>query len=44
VRAAGFEDVKIVYRYEQLYNDVPEPSDAAEFGTQGITFRARKPA
>lgn len=24
--------------------DVPDPSDALEFGTQGVTFRARKPA
>jgi hypothetical protein len=22
--------------------DVPDPSDALEFGTQGISFRARK--
>jgi hypothetical protein len=43
VRAAGFEEVQIVHRYEHLYEDVPDPSSAPEYGTQGITFRARKP-
>jgi hypothetical protein len=43
VRAAGFEDVKIVHKYADLFVDVPKPSSAMEFGTQGITFRARKP-
>jgi hypothetical protein len=42
VRAAGFEDAQIVYKYNN-YEDVPDPSDALEFGTQGISFRARKP-
>jgi hypothetical protein len=42
VRAAGFEDGEIVYRYNN-YEDVPDPSSALEFGTQGISFRARKP-
>jgi hypothetical protein len=41
VRAAGFEEVEIVYKYDS-YLDVPDPSDAQEFGTRGITFRARK--
>jgi hypothetical protein len=44
VRAAGFEEVQIVNRHTDLYRDVPEPSSALEFGTQGITFRARKPS
>jgi hypothetical protein len=43
VRAAGFEDVEIVHKYNN-YADVPDPSDALEFGTQGISFRASKPA
>jgi hypothetical protein len=42
VRAAGFEDGQIVHRYDN-YADVPDPSDALEFGTKGISFRARKP-
>jgi hypothetical protein len=41
VRAAGFGDVEIVHKYDS-YVDVPDPSDAQEFGTRGITFRARK--
>jgi hypothetical protein len=42
VRAAGFENVAIVHKYNS-YVDVPDPSDAQEFGTRGIAFRARKP-
>jgi hypothetical protein len=42
VRAAGFEGVEIVHKYNN-YEGVPDPSDALEFGTQGITFRACKP-
>ncbi|MCC6987301.1 MAG: hypothetical protein IT309_12785 [Anaerolineales bacterium] len=42
VSAAGFEDGKIVHKYNN-YVDVPDPSDALDFGTQGISFRARKP-
>jgi len=42
VRAAGFEDGQIVYKYNN-YEDVPDPSSALEFGTKGISFRARKP-
>lgn len=42
VRAAGFEDVEIVHGYADLFADVPNPSSAMEFGTQGISFRARK--
>jgi hypothetical protein len=43
MRAAGFEDAQIVNKYNN-YADVPDPSDALEFGTHGISFRARKPA
>jgi hypothetical protein len=42
VRAAGFEQVEIVYKYDS-YVDVPDPSDAQDFGTRGITFWACKP-
>ena len=44
MRAAGFEDVKIVHKHTTLYQDVPDPSSALEYGTQGVTFRARRPA
>ena len=44
VRAAGFTDVQIVQKYMDLYRDVPDPSSALEYGTHGVTFRARKPA
>ena len=40
--AAGFVNAEIVYRYDN-YVDVPDPSDALEFGTRGISFRAAKP-
>jgi hypothetical protein len=42
VQTAGFEDAKIVHKYNN-YDDVPDPSDALDFGTQGISFRAKKP-
>jgi len=42
VSAAGFVDGQIVHKYDN-YVDVPDPSDALDFGTQGISFRARKP-
>lgn len=42
MHAAGFEDGQIVYKYNS-YVDTPDPSDALEFGTQGVSFRARKP-
>jgi hypothetical protein len=42
LRSAGFVDAQIVNRYNN-YVDVPDPSDALEFGTQGISFQARKP-
>lgn len=43
MREAGFDDIKIVHKYVDLFADVPKPSSAMEFGTQGISFRARKP-
>jgi hypothetical protein len=33
---------RIVHRHDN-YVDVPDPSDALDFGTQGFSFRARKP-
>jgi len=42
VRAAGFEDVEIVNKFD-IFEGVPNPSDALQFGTQGISLRARKP-
>jgi hypothetical protein len=42
VRAAGFEGVEVVAQHD-TYRDVPNPSDAQEFGTRGVTFRAHKP-
>ena len=32
----------IIHKYKN-YEDVPDPSDALDFGTQGISFYARKP-
>jgi hypothetical protein len=42
VSVAGFVDGKIVHKYNS-YVDTPDPSDALDFGTQGISFFARKP-
>jgi hypothetical protein len=44
VRAAGFEDARIVHKHTNLYEEVPDPSSALEYGTQGVTFFARRPA
>jgi hypothetical protein len=41
--AAGFEDVALVRRHPDLYQGVPVPSSALEFGTHGVTLRARRP-
>lgn len=40
--AAGFIGFAITWRAD-VYDDAPQASSAAEFGTLGITFRARKP-
>jgi hypothetical protein len=40
--AAGFEDFEITWRAE-VFSGAPQSSSAANFGTQGINFRARKP-
>jgi hypothetical protein len=41
VRAAGFEDVEIVLKHETEAG--ASAARASQFGTQGISFRARKP-
>lgn len=40
--AAGFVDFEIPWR-EDIFSGAPQESSAADFGTYGITFRARKP-
>ncbi|HEX6818514.1 MAG TPA: hypothetical protein VF120_09085 [Ktedonobacterales bacterium] len=40
--AAGFIGFEITWRAD-VYTGAPQESSAASFGTQGITFRARKP-
>ena len=42
VESAGFTDFEITWR-DDIYRDAPQQSEAAAFGTLGITFRARKP-
>lgn len=39
--AAGFVGFEITWR-DAVFDGAPQSSSAAEFGTQGITFRARK--
>jgi len=41
VRAAGFEDVEIVLKHETQVD--ASAARAPQFGTQGVSFRARKP-
>ncbi|MDQ3254757.1 MAG: hypothetical protein M3R15_12765, partial [Acidobacteriota bacterium] len=36
LRAAGFENIQVVYKYADLSADVTSPSSAMAFGTQGI--------
>jgi hypothetical protein len=43
VVAAGFVEFEITWRAD-VFADAPQSSSAASFGTQGINFRARKPA
>jgi hypothetical protein len=40
--AAGFVGFEVTWRAE-VYADAPQESSAANYGTQGITFWARKP-
>lgn len=39
---AGFVDFEIIWR-KPVFADAPQESSAANFGTQGINFQARKP-
>jgi hypothetical protein len=39
---AGYENIKIQKRHD-IFEDVPNPSSALEFGTRGISMRAQKP-
>ncbi len=41
--AAGFVDFEITWQAD-VFSGAPQSSSAAEFGTQGINFRARKAA
>jgi hypothetical protein len=41
--AAGFGDFALTWRGD-VFADAPQASSAANFGTLGITFRARKAA
>ena len=43
VVSAGFVDFEITWRCD-VFSDAPQASSAAEFGTVGINFRARKAA
>jgi hypothetical protein len=42
VVAAGFVDFEITWQAD-VFGDAPQSSSAANFGTLGINFRARKP-
>ena len=42
VISAGFVGFEITWRKE-VFNDAPQESSAADYGTVGINFRARKP-
>ncbi len=39
---AGFIDFEITWR-KDVFSGAPQESSAADFGTMGINFRARKP-
>ncbi|MDT8304776.1 MAG: hypothetical protein RRC07_02475 [Anaerolineae bacterium] len=42
VVTAGFVDFEITWR-KDVFSGAPQESSAAQFGTVGINFRARKP-
>ncbi len=42
VAHTGFEGFEITWR-EDVFSGAPQESSAANFGTKGINFRARKP-
>jgi hypothetical protein len=41
--ANGFTDFEITWK-KDVFSGAPQQSSAAQFGTVGINFRARKPA
>ena len=41
VRAAGFSKIEVVWGRD-VFGGAPQHSDAAEFGTLGVTIRAQK--
>jgi hypothetical protein len=41
IHGAGFAEAEIRH-YHAIFEDVPHPSDALEFGTRGISLRAMK--
>jgi hypothetical protein len=41
VQAAGFIEFEITWR-AAVYEGAPQASSAAQFGTKGVNFRARK--
>jgi hypothetical protein len=41
VNSAGFAEAAI-RQHHAIFEDVPHPSDALEFGTKGISLRAMK--
>lgn len=43
VTAAGFEGFEITWR-KAVFDGAPQASSAANFGTVGINWRARKPS
>ncbi len=43
VESVGFRDFEITWR-AAVFDNAPQASSAAQFGTKGINFRARKPA
>jgi hypothetical protein len=43
VVAAGFVEFAITW-HADVFSGAPQSSSAANFGTQGVNFRARKPA
>jgi len=41
VSASGFENAEIVQKHH-IFEGVPNPSSALDFGTQGVSLRANK--
>jgi SAM-dependent methyltransferase len=43
IAAAGFKNIEVLWG-KDVFSGAPQHSDAAEFGTLGVTIRAKKPA